>query len=129
MAGYHLTIVLGRLGRDPELVVGKSGTQVAKFSVAVGERVKKGDAYVEETEWYRCVCFGKTAEIATKYLHKGDEAHIQGRMRTHEYTDKDGNKKFSTELIVDRLSLVGGKKGGGEAEPSTTGLPDEDLPF
>jgi single-strand DNA-binding protein len=127
--GYQIVVVIGRLGADPEVRTSKSGQPIANLRIAVGERVKKGDEYVEETEWFRAVCFGKTAEIAAKYLSKGSEVSVQGRMHTRKWQDKDGKDQYSTELTIDRLTLIGGGSGKREADPNPTGLPDDDLPF
>lgn len=126
---YAQTIVLGNIG-SLETRAANSGTTIVQLSVAVSDRVKKGDNYEEETEWYRCVAFGKTAEFISKYFEKGSSIFLVGRMKTRKWEDKEGNTKYSTELIVDRASFAG-KKGGGDkvGDVNPTGTPDDDIPF
>jgi single-strand DNA-binding protein len=117
MAGYQRVIIMGNLGRDPEVRYAQSGKAVCTINVAVTER-KDG-----ETEWFRVVAFDKTAETSSQYLKKGSQVCVEGRLRTREY-EKDGEKKKSVELIADRVVFVGAKRGDGAA-PSA----EEDLPF
>lgn len=140
MGGYQSVTVLGNLGKDPELVETKGDTAICKFSVAVGERKKEGGEWVEHTEWFSVVCFGKTAENAVKFLAKGRQVLVDGRLSTREYT-KDGEKRRFTELVAHNVVFVGGadkgeaKSSGGkhasgkaapvEADPSI----DDQLPF
>jgi single-strand DNA-binding protein len=114
---FHQTIVQGNLGKDPDLKTLGSGSEVANFSVAVTEKWKTNDGEAQEhTEWYNVKIFGKQAETAEKYLHKGDAVLLVGRLRTRTY-DKDGETKYVTELIVDRLQLLDnrGRDGGGSS--------------
>lgn len=98
---FQRVIVVGHVGSDPERK--DTGTMtIARFSVAVSERRK--DA--EHTEWFRCTAFDRTAEIACEYVTKGSLVGVEGRLRTREY-DKDGERKFATELLVDNLRLLG----------------------
>lgn len=128
---YAQTIVLGNIG-SIEAKQAKSGMAIVSLSVAVSDRVKKGDTYEDETEWYRATVFGKTAEFVSKYFSKGDSILLVGRMKTRKYEDKSGATKYSTELVVDRASFAGRKGGGGGAQVqdvNPTGAPDDDLPF
>lgn len=106
--GYQKIIIMGNLGRDPEYRSTATGKGVTNFSVAVTEKSGAN----ESTEWFRCTAWDKTAEIARDYLHKGDGVLVEGRLKTSEYTDKNGEVKKSTDLMVDRISFVGGKKDG-----------------
>ncbi len=127
---YAQTIVLGNIG-SIETKQAKSGMAIVSLSVAVSDRVKKGDTYEDETEWYRATVFGKTAEFVSKYFGKGDSILLVGRMKTRKYEDKSGATKYSTELVVDRASFAGRKGGGGAQvqDVNPTGAPDDDLPF
>lgn len=127
---YAQTIVIGNIG-SIETKQAKSGMAIVSLSVAVSDRVKKGDTYEDETEWYRATVFGKTAEFVSKYFGKGDSILLVGRMKTRKYEDKSGATKYSTELVVDRASFAGRKGGGGvqAQDVNPTGAPDDDLPF
>lgn len=124
-------IIVGNLGRDPEVRFTQGGAAVCTLSVAVGERVKKGEAWEDHTEWFRVVVFGKTAESAGNYLQKGRQVYVEGKLRQKEYEDKDGTKKRSTEVIADVLQWLGGKGEGGGAKPAapTQAIDADDLPF
>lgn len=99
---------IGRLGRDPETRYQASGDAITSFSLAVGWKTKDK----EGTEWVRIVAFGKLAEICGEYLRKGKQVYVSGRMRTREY-DKDGEKRYSTEIIADQMQMLGGRDEGG----------------
>lgn len=131
MAGVNKVIIVGNLGRDPEVRFTQGGAAVCNLSVAVGERVKKGEAWEDHTEWFRVVVFGKTAENAGQYLQKGRQVYIEGKLRQREY-EKDGQKQRSTEVVADVLQWLGGGKGeGGEAraKPAAQSVDADDLPF
>lgn len=108
---YHKTIIQGNLGRDPETRYLQNGDPVCNFSVAVTEKFSGK----ENTTWYRCVAFRKTAEIAGQYLNKGSQCLLEGKMQCRQWEDKEGNKRESWELVIDRLVLIGG---GQKSEPS-----------
>ena len=97
-------ILLGNLGRDPEHT-GK----VCKFSMATTSRKKDGDDWVDFTEWHRVVCFGKMADNAVKYMSKGSQCYVEGKMRTNKWEDKDGNTRYTTEVTADIIKFTGGK--------------------
>ena len=104
-------IVLGRLGNDPDTRFTQSGDSVTRLSVATSSRWKDkatGEAK-EETEWHRCVCFGRTAEIASQYLAKGREVYLEGHLKTRKWTDNSGIERYTTEIVVDQLTLIGGR--------------------
>ncbi len=115
MAGVNKVILLGHLGRDPEMRYMPDGKAVAALSLATSETYKDRDGSRQErTEWHRVILFGKTAEVAGEYLRKGNQAYIEGRIRTRKWTDKDGQERYSTEIVGDRLQLVGGRRDGAE---------------
>ena len=115
MAGVNKVILVGNLGRDPEVRYAQSGTAIAKLNLAVGERRKDGDEWVEHTEWVRVTVFGKTAENAGQYLNKGSQIYVEGRMQTTKYTDRDGVEKWTTEVVANNIVFLGGRgQGGGE---------------
>lgn len=127
MASVNKVILLGNLGRDPETRYTTGGDAVCNLNIATSETWKdKSGEKQEKTEWHRVVLFGRTAEIAGEYLKKGRSVYIEGRLQTKKYTDKDGVEKFSTEIVGDRMQLIGGARegGGGDAEfsaPSSGG--------
>jgi single-strand DNA-binding protein len=103
--------LIGNLGNTPEVKTIESGKKLARFSVATNEsyRNAKGEK-VTETTWHNLVAWGKVAEIAEKYLTKGKEVAIEGKLINNSYTDKDGNKKYSTEVQVNEILMFGGDK-------------------
>ena len=114
MAGVNKVIILGHLGRDVEMRYQPSGGAIANFSIATSEAFKDKDGNKQErTEWHRIVLFGRTAEIAGEYLRKGSMAYVEGRLQTRKWTDKEGAERYTTEIVGDRLQLVGGRNDGG----------------
>ncbi len=103
-------MLIGRLGAQPETRQLANGSAMARFSLATSESYKneKGER-VEETQWHNLIAWGKTAVIAGKYLSKGKEVAVEGKLVTRQYTDKDGNKRYSTEIVVNDLLLIGNK--------------------
>lgn len=103
--------LIGHLGGDPEVMNFESGKKKATFSLATNEsyRNAKGEK-VDETQWHRVIAWGKLAEIAEKYLAKGKEVMLEGKLVNRSYNDKDGNKKYITEVEVTELLLMGGKQ-------------------
>jgi single-strand DNA-binding protein len=100
-------IGVANLGADPESRVSQSGTTVCNLRVATNERVKRGETWEDHTEWHRVVTFGKLAENCAKYLEKGRQVYIEGKLRTSKYTDKNGVEKYSTEIIADQVHFLG----------------------
>lgn len=138
-SGVNKIIIVGNLGRDPEVRYSQAGMAICNFSVAVTERVKDGDAWKDATEWFRVVTFGKTAETAGQYLQKGRQVYVEGRLKTSKYM-KDGVEKTSVEVMCNQLTFLGsGPKEGGAAAPRDVppgkqtdgagGSIDDDLPF
>jgi len=116
MASVNKVILIGNLGRDPEVRYLPSGDAVANFSVATTEKWKdKSGEMQEQTEWHRISFFGRQAEICGEYLRKGSSVYIEGRLQTRKWTDKDGNERTTTEVRGDRMQMLGGR-GGGTAE-------------
>jgi single-strand DNA-binding protein len=152
-------LLIGNLGKDPEVKYTPSGMAVARFSLATTDRVKDKDGnWQDRTEWHNLVAFQRTAEIASEYLKKGSKVYIEGRLHNDSWDDKEtGQKKYRTEVIINDLVLLGGRdagEGGGgggysrggskssnnfdqrtpepESAPSSGGGPeitDEDIPF
>ena len=110
-------ILVGNLGKDPELRYTPSGTAVATFSLATTERFKDRDGNRQErTEWHNIVAWRQLAEICGKYLHKGKQVYIEGKIQTRSYDDRDGNKRYITEIVVDQMQMLGSRddnQGGG----------------
>src|SRR5258706_6542802 len=116
MASVNKVILIGNLGADPETRYLPSGDAVTNIRIATSEKWKdKGGEMKEHTDWHRIAFFGKTAEIAGEYLKKGSPVYVEGRIRTRKWTDKEGQDKYSTEIVADRMQLLGSRQGGGEA--------------
>ena len=114
MASVNKVILVGNLGRDPETRYTTGGDAVTNLNIATSEQWKdKSGEKQERTEWHRVVLFGRQAEVAGEYLKKGRSVYIEGRLQTRKYTDKDGVEKYSTEIVADRMQLIGGREGGG----------------
>lgn len=122
MASVNKVILIGNLGRDPETRYTTGGDAVTNLNIATSETWKdKAGEKQEKTEWHRVVLFGRQAEIAGEYLKKGRSVYIEGRLQTKKYTDKDGVEKYSTEIVGDRMQLLGSRDGGGDTEFSGGG--------
>jgi single-strand DNA-binding protein len=116
MASVNKVILIGNLGRDPEVRYLPSGDAVANFSIATTDKWKdKNGEMQEQTEWHRISFFGRQAEICGEYLRKGSSVYVEGRIQTRKWTDKDGNERTTTEIRGDRMQMLGGR-GGGSAE-------------
>ena len=107
-------ILVGNLGKDPELRYTPSGAAVATFSIATTDRFKDKDGN-QKTEWHNIVAWRQLAEICGKYLHKGKQVYIEGRIQTRSYDDRDGNKRYITEIVADQMQMLGraGDESGG----------------
>jgi len=122
MASVNKVILLGNLGRDPETRYTTGGDAVTNLNIATSEQWKdKSGEKQERTEWHRVVLFGRQAEIAGEYLKKGRSVYIEGRLQTRKYTDKDGVEKYSTEIVADRMQLIGGAREGGGGDDEMPG--------
>jgi len=117
MAGVNKVILLGNLGKDPEVRHLESGRSVASFSIATSETYKnKNGEKVTNTEWHNVVLWTPLAEIAEKYLKKGNQVYIEGKLTSRSYDDKEGNKKYITEVVGQTLQLLGSKSGDSSNE-------------
>ena len=125
MASVNKVILIGNLGADPETRYLPSGDAVTNIRIATTDTWKdKNGEKQEHTEWHRVAFFGKTAEIAGEYLKKGSPVYVEGRIRTRKWQDKEGQERYSTEIVADRMQLLGGRGGGAEAmarEPAAAG--------
>lgn len=120
MAGVNKVILLGNLGSDPEVRSLPSGSKVASFSIATSESYNnKEGVRVEQTEWHRIELWDNLANIAEQYLHKGDSAYVEGKIRTEEYTDKDGIARKIVKIRGTSLTLVGSRKDNNQEGGST----------
>ncbi|MBH9577357.1 single-stranded DNA-binding protein [Inhella proteolytica] len=115
MASVNKVIVLGNLGRDPELRYTPSGAAVCNVSIATTRNWKSKDSgeRQEETEWHRVVFYDRLAEIAGEYLKKGRPVYVEGRLKTRKWQDKDGRDNYTTEIIAEQMQLLGGREDGG----------------
>jgi single-strand DNA-binding protein len=151
--GVNKVIIVGNLGADPDCQYTKSGVAVVKLSVATTESIPAGEGkWDEKTEWHRIVAFGKIAENCQKYLSKGRQVYVEGRLQTRQWEDAQGVKRFTTEIVAREIQFLGGNGGdqaaggvyaashsgsaggtaGGPAPgPAgiTAGGPDDDIPF
>ena len=126
MASVNKVIILGNLGRDPETRYTTGGDAVTNLNIATSEQWKdKNGEKQERTEWHRVVLFGRQAEIAGEYLKKGRSVYVEGRLQTRKYTDKDGVEKYSTEIVGDRMQLLGSGRdaSGGDTDFGSPGGP------
>lgn len=123
MAGVNKVILVGNLGKDPEVRHLENGAAVANFSIATSESYKdKAGNRQEQTEWHNIVLWRGLAEIAEKYLKKGNQIYIEGKLRTRSWQDKDGNTRYTTEVVGDQMTMLGSKtnSGGGNQSNNAT---------
>ena len=126
MASVNKVILVGNLGRDPETRYMPDGAAITNASVATSFQWndKASGEKKEETEWHRVVFRGKLAEIAGEYLKKGSQVYVEGRLRTRKWQDKEGHDKYTTEIVADRMQMLGSRSGSGEPR----GEPRGDAP-
>lgn len=148
MASVNKVIIVGHLGKDVDLRFTAAGDAIANLSVATSEswKDKESGQKKEVTEWHRCSCFGKLAEICGQYLKKGAQVYIEGSLRTRKWTDKDGQERYTTEIKCDQMKMLGSRPDGqrntdtgsdeGYAPPPTKDKPKpsfddlgDDIPF
>lgn len=143
MAGINKAILVGRLGGDPEVRYTPSGVAVANFNIATSEEWKDKDTgeKKERTEWHRIVAWRKLGEICGEYLSKGRQVYIEGRIQTRSWEDRDGNKRYTTEIVATDVQFLGGRDAGpgdratsgalaSDSESSPIQAPeDDDIPF
>jgi single-strand DNA-binding protein len=119
MAGVNKAILVGNLGRDPELRTTPSGQSVVNFTLATSETwTDKSGERVERTEWHRIVVWGRTAEMCNQYLSKGRTVYVEGRIQTREWEDKDGNKRYTTEINANTVNFIGPRGSSGSSGSS-----------
>ena len=143
MAGVNKVLLIGRLGRDPEVRYTPDGTAIANFSIATSEEWKDKNTGEKQqrTEWHRIVAFRRLGEICGEYLSKGRQVYIEGRLQTRDWQDKDGNKRYTTEIVASQMQMLGsrdmadnsGSSGFSKNEmppgPEFSGSQDDDIPF
>lgn len=144
MSSLNKAMLIGRLGQDPEVRYTQSNTAVANFSLATNERFKdRNGEWQERTEWHRIVAWGRTAEICQEYLKKGSLVYVEGPIQTNEWEDKDGHKRYTTEIKAQFMRMLdsrGDQAGGASSKPNKNSAAsveidesfddmDDDLPF
>ena len=128
--GVNKAIIVGHLGRDPEMRYTAGGDAVANFSVATTEswKDKQTGENTERTEWHRVVMFRRLAEIAGEYLKKGSQVYIEGRLQTRKWQDQNGQDRYSTEIVANEMQMLGGRGGGAPDSGSYDQSPREAAP-
>jgi single-strand DNA-binding protein len=132
MSGINKAIILGRLGKDPDTKHLPNGDTVCNFTIATSETWKdKSGEKQERTEWHRIVAFRKLGEICCKYLGKGKLVYVEGKIQTRTWDDKDGNKRYTTEIVASDMQMLGGKDSDGRQEQQAGGsvADSDDIPF
>jgi single-strand DNA-binding protein len=122
MASVNKVILIGNLGRDPETRYMPDGGAITNISIATTDtwKDKQGEKQ-EKTEWHRVAFFGKLAEIAGEYLKKGSQVYVEGRLQTRKWQDKDGADKYTTEIVADRMQMLGSRQGAGDRDRGDAG--------
>jgi single-strand DNA-binding protein len=131
MASVNRVILIGNLGKDPEVRYTQAGKAIANITVATSESWKDkatGEKH-EKTEWHRVSFFDKLAEIVGQYLKKGSSIYLEGRLQTREWQDKEGNKRYTTEIVGSEMKMLGGKKDGESSAPSKAPAPSAPADF
>ena len=142
--GVNKVILVGNLGQKPEMRYTQTNTAVATLSIATSESWKDKDSgeQREKTEWHRVVFFGKLAEIAEQYLDKGSQLYVEGKLQTRKWQDKEGNDRYTTEILGNEMNMLGGRQSFGDggaydqSQPASQSAPsqasqisEEDIPF
>jgi single-strand DNA-binding protein len=142
--GVNKVILVGNLGQKPEMRYTQTNTAVATLSIATSESWKDKDSgeQREKTEWHRVVFFGKLAEIAEQYLDKGSQLYVEGKLQTRKWQDKEGNDRYTTEILGNEMNMLGGRQSSGnegaydQSQPASQSAPsqasqisEEDIPF
>jgi single-strand DNA-binding protein len=130
MASVNKVILIGNLGRDPEVRYTPSGAAICNVTIATSRNWKAKDSgeKMEETEWHRVVFYDRLAEIAGEYLKKGRPVYVEGRLKTRKWQDKDGVEKYTTEIIAEQMQLLGSREGMGSGADDGGGAPRERAP-
>jgi single-strand DNA-binding protein len=142
MKGVNKAIIVGNLGQDPDIRYTASGAAIANISIATSEswKDKESGKQQEKTEWHRVVFFGKLAEIVAEYLKKGSQVYVEGKLQTRKWQDKDGNDKYTTEIVANEMQMLGGRAASVEPSahdkakadgyaPEKKEFVDDDVPF
>ena len=135
MAGVNKVILVGNLGKDPEVRYLDNGVAVANFSLATTENYKnKAGDRVSQTEWHNIVLWRGLAEVAEKYLKKGASVYVEGKIKTRKWEDKEGNTRYNTEILADNMTMLGGKQSQDDSQSSSSTTTNnsaktDDLPF
>ena len=146
--GINKVILIGNLGADPDVRYTAGGAAVSNVNLATTEswRDKESGEQQEKTEWHRVVFFGRLAEIVAEYLKKGSQVYVEGRLQTRKWQDKEGNDRYTTEIVANEMQMLGGRSGGGDYSNSSRSQPkaaqktdsapqaegdfvDDDIPF
>lgn len=126
MASVNKVILVGNLGRDPEVRYMPNGEAVCNFSIATTDSWKDKDGVKQErTEWHNIVIYRKLAEIAGEYLKKGRPVYVEGRLQTRKWQTKEGQDRYTTEIVADQMQMLGGRDGAAGAEPSAEAPPQD----
>src|SRR5512137_313452 len=130
MESVNKVILVGNLGRDPETRYNPDGGAITNVTIATSDRWKdKATGEMKEaTEWHRVVFFGRLAEIAGEYLKKGRSVYVEGRLRTRKWTDKDGNDRYTTEIVADNMQMLGSREGAGSGGGDFDEVPQRAAP-
>jgi single-strand DNA-binding protein len=139
MASVNKVILVGNLGADPEVRYTPSGRAVATFNIATKEQwTGKDGEKTERTEWHKIVAWARLGEICGEYLRKGSQVYVEGRLQTRSWEDKEGNKRYTTEIVAQNMQMLGSAAGKGGMAKSTeerfpteepVSIPDDDIPF
>ncbi len=130
MAGVNKVILVGNLGKDPQVNYLDNGVAVANFSLATTESYKnKEGEKVSQTEWHNIVLWRGLAEVAEKYLKKGSSIYIEGKIKTRKWEDKEGVTRYSTEVLADNMTMLGGRQTSSEDKTEEPSKSEDDLPF
>ena len=138
--GINKAIVVGNLGRDPEVRYSANGNAIANVTLATTDswKDKQSGERQEKTEWHRVVFFGRLAEVAGEYLKKGSQVYVEGRLQTRKWEDRDGNERYTTEIVATDMQMLGGRGGDAPSSPppdysqadsGPSGDFDDDIPF
>ena len=128
--GLNKVMLIGNLGADPEVRYTGGGSAVANVRLATAEswRDKDSGEQQERTEWHRVVFFGRLAEIVGEYLRKGSQVYVEGRLQTRKWQDRDGNDRYTTEIVANEMQMLGSRGGGGGSAAASGGSDYESAP-
>ena len=135
MSSLNKAQLIGNLGADPEIRQATNGNAIANLNIATSEKwTDKNGEKRENTEWHRVVIFGKLADVVGQHVRKGDRIYVEGKIQTRKWQDRDGNDRYTTEIVGNQMLMLGGTQGGGQPQsqpaPSRdSGGLDDDIPF